>query len=166
MVLSVLVGSSSPDEVSDFYFHDWAMLDLRNFLLKRYQCNKQSLSVFTPFTTFVGFVETKRKILSFPKCCHAIIRVVRTILLCHHCIGGQCTFDCSFHLIFQFQAQYLHTVSEWLVPHSFLSGPDNQTKSLHIYTAMWSIPSDFGVKSVRAYLTHRNSCLAIMFLMV
>lgn len=102
VVLSVLVGSSSPDEVSDFYFHDWAMLDLRNFLLKWYRCNKQSLSVFTPFTTFVGFVETKRKILSFPKCCHAIIRVVRTIF----------TFDCSFHLIFQFQAQYLHTVSD------------------------------------------------------
>lgn len=39
VVLSVLVGSWSPDEVcsdSDFYFHDWAVLDLSNFLLKWY----------------------------------------------------------------------------------------------------------------------------------
>lgn len=52
VVLSVLVGSSSPDEVcsdSDFYFHDWAVLYLSNFLLKWYQCNKQSLFSFHPF---------------------------------------------------------------------------------------------------------------------
>lgn len=57
VIFSVLVGSSSPGEVcsdSDFYFHDWAVLDLSNFLLKWYQCNKQSLVSFHAFYNICG----------------------------------------------------------------------------------------------------------------